>query len=115
MVKNRAPQGQRRRRRADTGGERDDGDRAGDGRTRDTPEGAPHVMTAVIEPHGAGALKPAEHERNRLGYWLSTNATSLAPAPAITYCRPSSSYVIGPLVTLLPMRAFQSGSPVVAL
>ena len=48
-------------------------------------------------------------------HWFNTNATSLAPAPAITYCRPSSSYVIRPLVTLLPMRAFQSGSPVVAL
>src|SRR5690348_4724129 len=42
------------------------------------------------------------------------NAQIVSPAAATTYCVPSSSYVIGPLLTPDPRFACHSGAPVVA-
>src|SRR5689334_11909838 len=39
----------------------------------------------------------------------------VSPAPTTQYCVPSSSYVIGPLLTSLPRFACHNGSPVSAL
>jgi hypothetical protein len=42
------------------------------------------------------------------------NAQIMSPAATMTYCEPSSSYVIGPLVTPAFKRACHRASPVVA-
>src|SRR5215470_18425700 len=47
-------------------------------------------------------------------YCCSANAYSVSPAPTTTCCRPSSRYVCGPLLVLVPRPACQRGLPVAA-
>ena len=47
-------------------------------------------------------------------YSFRTNENTAAPLATVTYCRPSSSYVMGAFVTAAPSFACQSGSPVAA-
>src|SRR3990170_7820988 len=69
---------------------------------------APHARMSPWLPPSGGRNRTPDH-------LFSTNAASELPAATTTYCRPSSSYVIGPLLTGPGRRDAHKKSPVVAL